>query len=294
MISVCIPIHNYYVLPLVQSIAAQADDVEIVCIDDGSSQEYIERNRPIADLGQYIVLGKNVGRACVRNLFLQYAKGEYLLFLDDDCIVPEGFIDRYFEAVKKNPDVVVGGRVYDGRFDDRAHRLRYKYGLRVECRSAEERGREPYRSFMTNNFLVSRNVMDNIRFDERLTGYGHEDTLFGYRLKQHGVNIMHIDNPVTNADVETNAIFLDKSVEAVESLSKIYDFMQDDDDFCRSVRLLHTYRFLRRAGLCQLVFVAFRCVRSCTKAMLESGCCISLKIFNFYKLGIFIENRLNR
>lgn len=294
MISVCIPIHNYYVLPLVQSIAAQAGDVEMVCIDDGSSQEYIERNRPVADFGQYIVLGKNVGRARVRNLFLQYAKGEFLLFLDDDCVVPEGFIARYTEAIRNNPDVVVSGRVYDKRFDDREHRLRYKYGQRVECRSAEERGREPYRSFMTNNFLIRRSVMDNIRFDESLTGYGHEDTLFGYRLKQNGVRIMHIDNPVTNADVETNAVFLSKSVEAVESLSQIYDFMRDDDDFCRSVRLLNAYGILRRAGLCRLVLAAFRCTRNCIKARLEGGCCISLKMFNFYKLGIFIENRLNK
>ena len=296
MISVCIPIHNYHVLPLATSIAAQADgvDMELVCIDDGSTPEFVERNRPIADFGQYIVLGENVGRARVRNLFLQYTKGDYLLFLDDDCIVGEGFMKRYDEVLRECPDVVVGGRVYDPRFNDQAHRLRYTYGQRVECRTAEQRAREPHNSFMTNNFLVSRSLFEQIRFDERLAGYGHEDTLFGYRLRQQGARIMHIENPVTNGDVETNDVFLRKSVEAVESLSQIYGFMRGDKEFCNSVRLLRTYGRVRRFGLGPFVLALFRIRRNGIKSKLENGRSNSLFLFNLYKLGAFIAIQRNK
>lgn len=296
MISVCIPIHEYNVLPLAQSIAAQfnADECELVCIDDGSSTECIERNRPVAELGQYIVLGENVGRARVRNLFAHYAKGDWMLFLDDDCIVTEGFMARYREVMSDIVDVIVGGRVYDTRFNDREHRLRYRYGQLVECRTAAQRSLEPYKSFMTNNFLIRRSMFESIRFDERLLGYGHEDTLFGYRLRQAGARIHHIDNPVTNGDVETNAEFLQKSSEAVESLSQIYDYMQSDKEFCNSVRLLRTYARLHSAGLLNLMLALFRCTRKCIHAKLENRHCISLEMFNFYKLGLFIEKRLTK
>lgn len=274
----------------------------MICIDDGSTADFIERNRPIADIGQYIVLGKNVGRARVRNLFLNYAKGDYLLFLDDDGIVNDGFINNYVNAlthptnaIKQSHnnaiaiDVIVGGRVYDTRFNDRQHRLRYVYGQRSECRNAAERAREPYNSFMTNNFLIRRELFDSIRFDERLAGYGHEDTLFGHRLRQKGACILHIDNPVTNDDVETNAEFLCKSVEAVESLAQIYGFMQGDRDFCRSVRLLRTYESLRRLGLCRPVLSLFRYTQGCLKHRLETASPASLAMFNFYKLGTFLS-----
>lgn len=292
MITVCIPIHNYYVVPLVESIAKQAEgrgvEVEIVCIDDGSESDYVERNRAVERYGRYVVLGENVGRAAVRNLFLRHGKGEYMLFLDDDGVVPEGFIARYEAAMRDNPDVIVGGRVYDPRFDDREHRLRYTYGLHAECRSAEKRRQEPHRCFMTNNFIIRRSLMETIRFDERLRGYGHEDTLFGYRLRQKGIEIMHIENPVINGDVEPNALFLEKSEEAVRSLAQIYNMMREDRDFCESVRLLRTYRKTR--AFHWLLRLAFRCLRGPMKRGFETGRCASMALFNFYKLGIMMGN----
>lgn len=292
MISVCIPIHNYSVLPLAQSIARQAIasklQIELVCIDDGSDAEFVERNRPVENIGRYIVLDHNVGRAAVRNLLMLNASGDYLLFLDDDCIVPEGFIARYAETLHDQPDVVVGGRVYDARFNDRRHRLRYTYGLRVECRTAAERSVNPYKSFMTNNFMIKRSLMHHVRFDERLTGYGHEDTLFGYRLQQVGASIKHIDNPVTNSDVEDNALFLSKSEEAVRSLATIRTMMKDDKQFCQSVRLLQAYETTKPFHW--LLKILFLCSHNPLKRSFISGQCVSMTLFNFYKLGILLTN----
>ena len=124
MISVCIPIHNYDVLPLAESIVAQDAEVELVCIDDGSTTEFIEHNRPIEKMGKYIVLGENVGRARVRNRFLDHAQGDWLLFLDNDSLVPENFLKAYRDYMSDAVDVIVGGRIYDNRGDNPEHRLR--------------------------------------------------------------------------------------------------------------------------------------------------------------------------
>lgn len=295
MISVCIPIHNYDVLPLAESIVLQDNDVELVCIDDGSSQEYIERNRPIEKIGKYIVLGENVGRAQVRNLFLEHTQGDWLLFLDNDSEVPADFLKTYHSVTQSlshtvaQPQVIVGGRIYDDRGNDDLHRLRYHYGTHVESQPAAVRSRHPYRSFMTNNFLVRRSVLEQIPFDPRLSHYGHEDTLFGYRLEQRQIPILHIDNPVINGYVETNEEFLHKTVEGVGSLVQIYGFMKDDDSFCRSVRLLRAYRKVQKWHLRPLVTFLFRKSQKKSEKKFLSGNCLSLRKFNFYKLGTFIE-----
>ena len=299
LISVCIPVHNYNVVPLAQSIADEIEgsdiDAELICVDDGSSDEWLERNKTLKDIGTYEVIGENIGRAQARNRFLKYAKGDYLLFLDDDSIIKKGFLGRYAEVAKEGKyDVAVGGRIYDTRFDDREHHLRYLYGTRIECRNAEERSHEPYRSFMTNNFMVKRNVLEAMPFDERVKNYGHEDTLFGYNLKNAGVSICHIENPVTNGDVEDNEVFLEKSVVAVGTLSDIYDYMNGNEDFCETVRLLRVYKKMRRMGIEPVVLAAFRMSRKCLEHRFICGRCFSLRHFSFYKLGILIEKRYNK
>lgn len=272
-----------------QIASADADSYEIVCIDDHSSGYYISQNKGIAELATYVLLETNVGRAKIRNLFLQHAKGEYLLFLDCDSLVPENFVQEYAKTLARKPAVVVGGRVYDDTFNDREHRLRYLYGTKIESRPLLERVKNPYRSFMTNNFMVRRDVLDKIRFDESLTKYGHEDTLFGYRLEQNHIPILHIDNPVINGQVEENAEFLHKSVEAVENLAKLYDDMWEDQRFCHTVRLINTYNRVRRMNLQGVVYWLYKVFKTPMESHFVSGNGVSLKQFNFYKLGAFIK-----
>ncbi|MBQ9417559.1 MAG: glycosyltransferase family 2 protein [Bacteroidales bacterium] len=296
MISVCIPIHDYYVYPLVRRLANEVEklnsgQVEIVCIDDHSAAHYLTQNKGIADIADYYLLGKNIGRARIRNLFLKYTKGDYLLFLDCDSEVPQFFLKNYLKCInREQPQVVVGGRTYDKRGQDSEHYLRYLYGSKTEGRTAEKRRQHPYQSFMTNNFMVRREVLEKVRFDERLVKYGHEDTLFGYRLQQQGIPITHIDNQVVNGHIEGNAEFLHKSVEAVENLALIYGTMWEDQSFCQSVRLLRAYGKVRRWKLQGAVYWLFKLLKNPLEEHFVRGTGISIAQFNFYKLGLFIKN----
>lgn len=295
MISVCIPIHDYYVYPLVRRLANEVEklgkeQVEIVCIDDHSSGHYVSQNKGIADIASYYVLGKNIGRARIRNLFLKYTQGDYLLFLDCDSMVPQLFLKNYIKCInREQPQVVVGGRTYDERGHDDNHYLRYLYGTKVESRPAEKRRLHPYQSFMTNNFLIRREVLKQVRFDDRLVKYGHEDTLFGYRLQQHGIPITHIDNMVVNGHIEDNVEFLHKTVEAVDNLALIYDFMWEDQRFCQSVKLLQAYGKVRRWNMQGVVYWLFKMLKSPLESHFVKGTGISIVQFNFYKLGLLIR-----
>lgn len=294
MISVCIPIYNYYAYPLVRRLANQMrllaeGEFEIVCIDDHSSGYYVTQNKGISELATFLRLKENVGRARIRNLFLKYTKGEYLLFLDNDMVVPDNFLKNYQREARRGVSVAVGGVAYDDRGNDREHSLRYQYGVKVESRSVEERRKHPYRSFMTGNFMIRRDIFEKNRFDESIQKYGHEDTLFGYRLEQAKIPIVHIDNAAINGQVETNLEFLHKTVEAVENLAEIYDRMWEDQRFCESVRLLRTYGRLRRMGLHKVVYTAFKLLKGPMENHFVNGNGISLAQFSFYKLGVLIK-----
>lgn len=295
MISVCIPIYNYYAYPLVRRLVTQVKnlksdtEVEIVCIDDHSSGIYQQQNKAIPEIATLLKLGQNVGRAKIRNLFLEHTKGEWLLFLDDDCVIPENFLKTYIKYLSSDSQVIVGGRKYDERGNDQEHRLRYLYGTKVESQPASVRRQHPYQSFMTNNFMIRRDLFEKVKFDERIVKYGHEDTLFGYQLEQRKIRIQHIDNAVVNGNVESNVEFLHKTVEAVENLAEIYDFMWEDQRFCQTVRLLRAYGRVRRTGLQGLVYTVFRMMKSPMESHFVNGTGISLWQFNFYKLGVLIR-----
>ncbi|MBR1765864.1 MAG: glycosyltransferase family 2 protein [Bacteroidales bacterium] len=189
MISICIPIHNYYAYPLVRRLTNQMEklpegEFELVCIDGCSSGYYMNQNAGIVALATYLRLKQNVGRARIRNLFLKYAKGDWLLFLDCDSLVPDNFLKNYLRQAEAKVGVVVGGRNFDKRDNDPEHRLRYLYGTEVECRPIDERQKEPYKHFQAGNFMIRRSVMERIKFDIRLTKYGYDGILFAYNLAQ--------------------------------------------------------------------------------------------------------------
>ena len=89
MLSICIPIYNKEVVPLVETLLRQAREVdyacEVVCLDDASEDQYRTKNRTLRDSVRYEEMERNIGRAAIRNRFLEYATGEYLLFLDCDA-----------------------------------------------------------------------------------------------------------------------------------------------------------------------------------------------------------------
>ncbi len=156
---------------------------------------------------------KNIGRAAIRNRLALEAKGDFLLFIDADVMLP-GTAEAYF--LKWLPfintaKVICGGSLYhDSAPGDPDKLLRWKYGKWREQKSAAERNKHPHASFSTFNVLIEKSVFSKIRFDEELKQYGHEDTLLGYQLKKAGMNVLHIDNGLMHEGLESNREFLNR------------------------------------------------------------------------------------
>jgi glycosyltransferase involved in cell wall biosynthesis len=199
MITVCVPVYNYHVTPLALKLSKQAHmadvPVEILFLDDGSDEAYAPFNDSLSKLNHIrFISQKNQGRSRTRNKLAEMALGEYLIFMDGDCDVPDDFIDKY--AAHCSPGQVVGGLQYHGQPRDPSLWLRWKVGVKREVRSLKRRCSEPYACFLSSNFMVPKNLMSKLAFDENMQGYGHEDTLFGLALKRHKVPLVHIENAV--------------------------------------------------------------------------------------------------
>ena len=295
MISVCVHIYNYYAYPLVRRLVTQmeqlngSNDFEIVCIDDCSKGYYLNQNTGICDLAKYLRLNEHIGKGRTMNLFPKYANGEWLLFVDADSKLPDNFLKTYKKYLGSRADVVAGGVAYDLRDNDKEHRLRYRYGTKVEHRPVAERRKHPYTLFSERNFMIRRQVFENVKVPPQLCRYGHLGLLLGYRIQLAKVPLLHIDNPVTMGYVESNAEYLNKAVEEVADLVKIYDEMWEDQRFCRQIRLINSYSRLRRMGLCGIYYRLFRLMKVLLESQLVGGNIISLKVFKWYKVGVFIQ-----
>lgn len=288
-LSICVPVYNFDVNELVNELRDQIDkglEAEILLIDDASEKPFIENNRDLrSKVGQFIFLDKNIGRSKIRNLFLKYSNSDYLLFLDcDGKVISKNFLKNYIEYIdSKNPDVIFGGRKVSDVKPDSEYGLRWKFATERENLPVEKRVESPYLDFQTNNFVVKRSVLEKVPFNEGITQYGYEDLVFSKDLHDQDIKIDHIDNPIFNNDVETNAVFLAKADQSARSLAQL---IKNDKNFDRvsQIKLAKAYLFMHKTGTIYIYRLLYRIVKSRLEKKLLTGSA-SLRALDLYKLG---------
>jgi glycosyltransferase involved in cell wall biosynthesis len=297
-ISLLIPVFDYDIVALVHSMKSVIGTVpefcEILIGDDGSSAEYREKYHSLEGDGvRLIVSEKNIGRAAIRNRLALEAKGDYLLYIDADAMLPgtaEAYISKWVSAMTR-ARVLSGGTLYhESPPGDPDKLLRWKYGKKKEQIKATDRNKHPNAGFSTFNVLIDKSVFSKIRFNEELKQYGHEDTLMGYQLKKAGIKILHIDNALVHEGLESNKEFLVKTKLGIENLSKLYDNVTDKRAFSETVRILRLYnklKFLRVTRILAGIFIRYR---ERMEIRLDSKD-ISLRLFGFYKICMFCTYR---
>ncbi len=302
MLSVLIPIFNYDVNPLVTELdhqLTQADiPYEIILADDCSdNSDYRERNANLSQLGnvQYIQNQRNMGRAKIRNLLAGKAQYPYLLFIDCDAMVGnKDFIIKYIDAIEKmRPQqafVINGGIAYRNEKPDNQYFLRWYYGKHREEESSEQRNKRPYHHFTPFNVIISKSVFENIQFDENLTTYGHEDTLFGHQLQQKQIPYLHIDNPLYHEGLDTNEEYLKKIRLSIDNLIYISENQNINHSFLKENRLLKTYLQCKKLGLAKAAGRIYeRKEKNIQQSLSRRPCMVLL---DFYKLGYLASKKL--
>ena len=288
MLSILIPTKDYNCRILIEELSRQGERLnvpyEILLGEDGSSYESIEQNRPLEQLPKCRIIEyrENQGRARIRNRLAEEARYENLIFIDSDAIVEKkDYLETYLAALQCC-DIVCGGLYHPVIIPSPDCTLRYKYEKDADKkRPASVREKNPYNNFSTFNFAIKRTLFLSVRFDENITEYGYEDTLFGHQIKAFGYPIKHIDNPLLHTGLESNRLYL-KKIE--QSLKTLYTIREDID----TTPLLMAYRRLRKVHMVSFYAWLWRS----TQAILYDnlmGEKPSLFVFKLYKLGYYCD-----
>ncbi|MDU9375484.1 Undecaprenyl-phosphate 4-deoxy-4-formamido-L-arabinose transferase [Methanocorpusculaceae archaeon Sp1] len=132
-VSVIIPIYNSerYLHQCIDSIIHQTlSDIEIICVDDGSTDVSLNilHEYQYSDDRIIIVTKENAGAGAARNYGLDIARGEYLSFLDSDDFFDPHFLEKiYNRCLCDNADI---GIFKYKKYDDISHRcLQMEFGV---------------------------------------------------------------------------------------------------------------------------------------------------------------------
>jgi glycosyltransferase involved in cell wall biosynthesis len=151
---------------------------EIVLVDDGSTdgtyEDVIAKLAPTCALT--VVRQRNAGLAAGRNAGIARARGELIMFMDDDVLATPGLLAAHVRAHKTNPRSIVRGGVINVATFDELPPASYSWRNYSGA------------YFWTTNVSVPLALLREAgSFDERFREYGWEDLDVGLRLRHKHV-----------------------------------------------------------------------------------------------------------
>lgn len=204
-VTIIIPIYNgeKYIREAVESATGQVSALRVsfILADDGSTDGSELRAREALAGSEYLYLRQeNRGTASARNLALQHAATEYILFLDADDRMRKGALETLRLPFEEDPSLeIVAGKTMDFLSEDLSptERARRSGALR----------REPYGGFLSGAQLIRRTVFEKTGpFDASLrTG---ETVEWQIRARDAGVRQKQIDVVAVERRIHTANIGL--------------------------------------------------------------------------------------
>jgi len=208
LVSVIIPTYNRIAVlekclksVLNQTIAPET--YEIIIVDDCSTddtmaacREYIRANSNIV----YLRNETNKGSATTRNNGILAAKGQLLLFLDNDLIIQPDFIEQHIRCHESNRfgDIVVLSDIcYAPEYLKTTNYGRFIQSRAIGYRKPGDSGKLDLTNLPGNYFAGGgsscgrEQVIKNGMFNATLKRYGCEDELFGYYFVKNGGRIVY-------------------------------------------------------------------------------------------------------
>ncbi len=160
---------------------------EVVLVDDGSTDgtlEWLESHK--SEFPHVRSHAQNhLGPAAARNLGVEQAKGDTIIFIDSDLVVTEHFLQAHADALVEGQQKLGSDRFFT-------------YGWVINTCNFDNPTSEPYKItdfsaayFATGNVAIARRWLEKAGlFDTRFQLYGWEDLELGVRLKQLGLKLI--------------------------------------------------------------------------------------------------------
>ena len=159
------------------------DQYEIIVVNDGSNdgtQKMVKGKNPSSAL-KYLKHKERQGPSKARNLGINHAQGEVIIFVDDDVFCPPQFIREHVRYHKKYSDIIVDGpAINTDRIDNLFNDKKKRVLAFLDFFGA---------TFITCNTSCKKdNLIEAGGFDEEFgKGFGWFDRELGFRLRKMGV-----------------------------------------------------------------------------------------------------------
>ncbi len=173
------------------------DTFEVVLVDDGSKDATREIARSFgARLPLRYAYQRNAGLAAARNLGLFMARGEVLLFLDDDDVAGPGLLEAHVEAHRRRPEPEIGILGYTGLDPELAFDPLMHFVTQVGCflfayPAVEEGKLLDFTHFWGGRSSCKRSLLVDHGIFNPVFRFGCEDIELAYRLSKHGFKVMY-------------------------------------------------------------------------------------------------------
>lgn len=195
LISVIVPVYNAensLKLCLKSLLEQSFKNIEIILINDGSTDNSLKICRKFQNKDRRILVidQHNQGRAAVRNLGINMASGDYIMFVDSDDYVSKNFcMDALKVVYTQNVDIVL--------FDYYLENNQGKY-LKRTCNRDGILTKEEAMLAVTNaSFLpmkiFNKSLFNNIKFP---VGKDYEDVFVTYQLVDKAKKLYHLSVPL--------------------------------------------------------------------------------------------------
>lgn len=240
LISIIVPVYNQekYLSRCLDSILNQTyKNLEIVCVDDKSTDSTAEIIKRYADKDSRVVYYRNTGKgvSSARNYGIEKAKGDYIGFVDsDDFIQPQMYEFMLRAIVENDCEMVACG--YE-RVDEENYRT-FQYHTR-ECKTSEFVDMYNFDKIIQYEMILSSSGTKLVQkaFLKKHGRFGNytvgEDTVFCAGLWANLPRTFVVDLPlygyfnnphsVLHKNIDTNKIDLMRARLAVYKIYRNYD-----------------------------------------------------------------------
>ncbi len=165
----------------------KVSNYEVILVDDGSTDNTLEwlAKHPQEFPHVRPFVQNHLGPAAARNLGVEKAEGDTIIFIDSDLVVTEKFLQSHANALVRGEKELGNNKLFT-------------YGAVINTCNFDNPTSEPYKItdfsaayFATGNVAIARQWLEKVGvFDTRFQLYGWEDLELGVRLKQLGLKLI--------------------------------------------------------------------------------------------------------
>ena len=166
-------------------------EYEVIVVDDGSTDDTVPWLKANATEFPHLQLWpqSHHGPAAARNLGVEVARGNFIIFIDSDLVVTDNFLQAHANTLIK--------------YGKESNRI-FTYGRVINTCNFDFPTLEPYKLtdfsaafFATGNVAIARHwLIEAGLFDTSFKQYGWEDLELGIRLKKLGLKLIKCSEAV--------------------------------------------------------------------------------------------------